>query len=323
MTLNAKAYLVCCYLMLGLLSFGANATKANRFYQVSEQVFFITGKQASPQPNQALLVGSKCALLAGLHADWVAMTALIDELKQRLSVPLCYAVSLHSEVKQQSAIVLLQQAYPNLQWLTPNAVSSSTLQHAFKRQLELFKQSISLSQTRVAALPQAQQPSWQEKLKLAQARVSRWSQLSQAIVTEQSVVSDAISLDLGKHLLTISPTSAYSKQDLLIQLPAANGIIAGYSADLVPPLNHSNWQPWQDALKQLHSSRVSWILPASGKPFPAKALHQPLQFFSLLSQSDEQQVRAQLKALYSNPNMQLQALRRWQQWQTRESLNKI
>ena len=40
MTLNAKAYLVCSYLMLGLLSFGANATKANRFYQVSEQVFF-------------------------------------------------------------------------------------------------------------------------------------------------------------------------------------------------------------------------------------------------------------------------------------------
>ncbi|WP_462160702.1 hypothetical protein [Pseudoalteromonas maricaloris] len=50
-------------------SFKSTAANANRFHKVNDAVYFIQGKDSALQPNQALVIGKQCALLASIHGD--------------------------------------------------------------------------------------------------------------------------------------------------------------------------------------------------------------------------------------------------------------
>ncbi|RXF06570.1 hypothetical protein [Pseudoalteromonas sp. PS5] len=299
-------------LVLSVISFRSSASNAISLHQLNDSVYFIQGKNQPLIPNQALVVGQRCALLASIHGDLVATEALISILKSRFSVPLCYAVSLHSDIKQDTSIALLQHAFPKLVWLSPTKTSSDKLQQAFAAQLALFEQSIDLSKTRVSTLDKDQQGAWQEKLTIAKQRVASWSERITHFRSSETLDTHITSLNLGEVEVNIANFTGFTGSDLTIYLPHSQGLIGGYNVDLVPLVHRKHWQQWQQALQTLRSRPLSWVLPATGKPYKPNMLSIPDKFFTLLNQTKEQQVIEKITTLYSNKQQQQRAISQWQ-----------
>ncbi|MEJ6474394.1 hypothetical protein [Pseudoalteromonas piscicida] len=318
-TRSSKSFLSCTLLIWSAImlvaSFHSIAAASHQFHKVNDAVYFIQGKRQTLQPNQAVVIGKHCALLASIHGDLVTTEALIAELKQRLTVPLCYAVSLHADIKQDTSVVLLKHAYPELKWITPIPISSDALKQAYQAQLALFEQSTELSQQRIASLDEAQQPVWQEKLALAKARIATWKQLATLAPASSTITQNSATLNLGEINVELAPLVGFSGNDLSLYLPDVKGLIAGYSVDQVPLAHLAHWPKWQQAIRHFSRYSLDWVLPASDKPYKPDMLAVPAQFFSLLPLQDPQQVAIKLATLYPDKQMQQRAIMQWHHFQ--------
>ncbi|ASD68418.1 hypothetical protein [Pseudoalteromonas piscicida] len=296
-------------------SFPSTAANPNQFHKVNDSVYFIQGKARALQPNQALVIGKQCALLASLHGDLVTTEALIIELKKHLTVPLCYVVSLHSDIKQDTSIVLLKHAYPNLQWLSPTTISANALTTAFHSQLELFSQSIVLSENRIASLESTEQPKWQKKIALAKNRIATWSKLIMQAPSSKVIGNVPESVELGGLMVELTQVTGFSGHDISVYLPKYRGLIAGYSVDQIPLAHLPHTTQWQQTITRFNRYALDWILPATGKPYRPEMLTTPAQFLALLELQDSQQAVEKIGVLYPDKHMQQRALLQWQHFQ--------
>ena len=296
-------------------SFKSTAANVNQFHKVNDAVYFIQGKDSALQPNQALVIGKQCALLASIHGDLVATEAFIHELEKRLTVPLCYVISLHADIKQDTSIVLLKHAYPNLQWLSPTATSANALTTAFHSQLELFNQSVMLSENRIALLEPSERPKWQAKLALAKNRIATWSKLATQAPSSKAIDNAPKTVELGDLVVELTQVTGFSGHDISVYLPKYQGLIAGYSVDQIPLAHLPHTTQWQQAITHFNRYALDWILPATGKPYRPEMLTTPAQFLALLELQDTQQVVEKISILYPDKHMQQRALLQWQHFQ--------
>ncbi|RXE85709.1 hypothetical protein [Pseudoalteromonas sp. A757] len=302
-------------IILMAVSFQSIAASLNQFHKVNDAVYFIQGKNRALQPNQALIIGKQCALLASIHGDLVTSEALIIELKKRLTVPLCYVVSLHSDIKQDTSVVLLKHAYPNMQWLSPTAISATELKAAFHSQLELFGQSVALSDKRITSLEASEQPKWQAKLTLAKSRIATWSKLASQAPSSKAIGNAPKAVKLGGLVVELTQVTGFSGHDISVYLPKYRGLIAGYSVDQIPLAHLPHTTQWQQAITHFNRYALDWILPATGKPYRSEMLLTPAQFLALLELQDTQQVVEKISILYPDKHMQQRALLQWQHFQ--------
>ncbi|WP_440055007.1 hypothetical protein ACSLBF_02290 [Pseudoalteromonas sp. T1lg65] len=292
------------------ISFAAQANSLNHFHAVSDKTWFITAanKVKTLQPNQTLVTGERCAMLVGTHADLVATTQLIAEIKQRINTPLCYLVSLHHDATQDVSVALFQRAFPRLKWIAPSSDTSylEDIQHALTRQLDLFEQSLTLSTARIEKLDETQKLHWQKRLNIANARLQDWRSLPKVELSTLTLSSQM--LQLGNLQIKLQPVKGYSGQDFLVFVGNV-GLIGGHTLDPIPLITTQENQAWRNTLAAQSSFAGKWIYPGYGKPYQPEQLRIPKTFLWALTHGSAEQAIEITNKLYTDPTQQKTA--RW------------
>ncbi|KID57999.1 hypothetical protein JF50_04460 [Pseudoalteromonas luteoviolacea] len=253
-------------------------------------------------PNQAIIQGNECAALIDSHGDFVALELLVAQIRSKLTVPVCYIVATNLDPKQLSGIALLKSAFPNATIYTPtnstsitNSISNSIKQE-LEQKLEGFEQSLLLSQQRISKVPKSEQLAWHAKLQQAKQRLSRWHKISPPTVTP---VPKAITLDLGRYSLSVTPIEGYKGAALYVYSHSNQALFGGHTTNTLPYVAQSDSQGWQRTLHTLeHSQKIKWVLPGFGKPYKSEKLRLPTQFLSLLNSTYSLQEVDQLRQQY-------------------------
>ncbi|MCF6438989.1 hypothetical protein L1077_06070 [Pseudoalteromonas luteoviolacea] len=284
--------------LLSPLTYAANWHTVDQYTTIIEPV-----KEARYLlPNQALIRGQKCAALIDSHGDFVALELLIAQIRSNLTTPLCYIVVTNLDPKQLSGLVLLKSAFPESTIYTVKDTSSSTrplsaiIKDEVEQKLLGFKQSVLLSEQRIAKAPESEQLMWIAKLQQAKQRISRWQSMP---IPHIEQITKVTSIELGNYPLLLSPIQGFKGTALHVYSQSNQALFGGHTVNLLPYVAQTNSSRWQHTLYTLEkNSQVKWILPGFGKPYKRAQLHLPLRFLSLLNAPDTQLQIAKLRQDY-------------------------
>ncbi|WP_125558358.1 hypothetical protein [Pseudoalteromonas rubra] len=276
---------------------------AANWHTVSPQVTLIApqAKARYILPNMALIKGKTCSALIDSHGDFVALEQLINQLKTRLTTPLCHLIATSSEPHQLTGLALLKQAFPDASVHLPDApqLNDHTMRTALDTQLANFAKSIELSEQRLSKLPAEQQAPWQKRVTLAKQRLTRWQTLHSIAVTNPAV--QPRELKLGDLTLQLTQFQGQSGHDLSVFIAQHGALFAGHSANLLPYVRNTTWQRSLQALK--NTPALNWVMPAFGKPYQAEQLELPITFMDLAQQQltrSNTQMPKRVVTLYQN-----------------------
>ncbi|ALU44065.1 hypothetical protein [Pseudoalteromonas rubra] len=275
---------------------------AASWHTVSPQITLIApeAKARNILPNMALIEGNTCSALIDSHGDFVALEQLINELKARLTTPLCHLIATSSETRQLTGLALLKQAFPDASVHLPDApqLNERTMRTALDTQLANFAKSIELSEQRLSKLPAEQQTPWQKRVALAKQRLARWQTLQSIALTAPSL--QPRTLELGGLTLQLTQFKGQSGHDLSIFSAQHGALFAGHSANLLPYVRHATWQHSLQALQSIPT--LKWVMPAFGKPYKAQQLALPITFMDLAQQQAQSntQMPQRVTTLYQN-----------------------
>lgn len=275
---------------------------AASWHTVSPQITLIApeAKARNILPNMALIEGNTCSALIDSHGDFVALEQLINELKARLTTPLCHLIATSSEPHQLTGLALLKQAFPDASVHLPDApqLNETTMRTALDAQLANFAKSIELSEQRLSKLPAEQQAPWQKRVALAKQRLARWQTLHSIALTAPSVQARA--LELGDLILQLTQFQGQSGHDLSVFSAQHGALFAGHSANLLPYVRHVTWQHSLQTLQSMPA--LKWVMPAFGKPYKAQQLALPITFMDLAQQQAQSntQMPQRVITLYQN-----------------------
>ncbi|KAF7768732.1 hypothetical protein PCIT_a3219 [Pseudoalteromonas citrea] len=299
------------FLILLVLTFLPNYCFAQQWHQVDTHTFIIApNKTASQlQANQAIVTGTTCAAIINSHGDFTVLEQTINQIKKRLSVPVCYLISTGSSHEEVLGSALLQHAFPAAKWVAPNYVKDNIqiYQDAYVNKIKDYSRSYSVSAQRIKNLSNEEQAHWQKKLHAAQQRIKYWQSLS--LPFPQNMLT---SLQLGKNILDITPAVGASAGDLLIFNRRNGGLFGGASLDPIPYVTHQHLPQWYNTLLQLkRRNDVTWLLPSHGKPYKLRELNKPISFLHVvmsLNNKPSPTVPASLRILYKKDVAEQQKL---------------
>ncbi|WP_404341403.1 MBL fold metallo-hydrolase [Pseudoalteromonas mariniglutinosa] len=251
--------------------------------------------------NQVLIEGKQCALMLDASGDFSAVEDLAEQLKARLSTPLCYLVASHYHDDHLLGLAVLQHTFPDAKLIVHGQLAKQFAQQqtALNNKLDGYEKSIELSYQRLANLPAAQQPQWQAKLTLAKQRLIRWRKLT--LNAPDIVINQPMPLDLGHYPLTITPYQAHTDGDLTITAEQGTILLGGDIVDWLPYPGHGNLIEWLSVLESITSDpTLTHILPGHGEPLTPPDLAQPKRFISQLVKHTKHYAEADLRTLISS-----------------------
>lgn len=287
-------------------SFSATATQWLKF---DEKTFLIAPPTSARYltSNQAILIGQTCAAIIDAHGDFSALERFVSEVKRQIPKPICHLFSTSSDVEQNLGMMFLSNEFPNATWHAPNYVSKHfyEYQNALEEKLSRFKQSLQLSQSRLEIHSNAQM---QQRLNKAKARIEKWQ--SAAFSSPTLLNAAQVTLDLGEHSLVVEKIKGATQGDLSILSHHNLGLFSGLTANPIPYVQNSDLVAWLATIKKLHlAEKVTWLLPAQGKPYKLKALQKPISFLEAAINSDSMAMPKALLAMYKKDEITQTRLR--------------
>lgn len=295
--------------LISLVIFCLHSTvMAKQWHKVDPNTFIIApAKKASQyQANQAILVGKTCAAVINSHGDFSILEHSINQIKQRINLPVCYLISTSSNTSEVLGMAILQRAFPSAKWIAPQYVQDNfnDYQAAYQDKIATYSKSYQVSTQHHA---QAKHNSdWKNKLHIAQQRILDWQSISL-----KKPVSLTKQLSLGAHTLYIEEHKAATQGDLFVYSNINKALFAGLSVEPIPHVTHTNIEQWQQILRKLHQDmKISWLLPSHGRPYQREALKKPIAFLEAVKEYNPILPASPpklLTTLYSN-NQQQQTL---------------
>ncbi|MCF6435527.1 hypothetical protein [Pseudoalteromonas sp. MMG022] len=272
------------FILAVVVSLLTNLSYADQWYKVDEATWLISPSAHARyiQVNQAVIHGQHCAAIINAHGDFAQLEQMINSVKNKLTVPVCYLFSTSAEQQQIQGMALLQRAFPSAKWYTNDKVVKgfTRYQQGLIAKLSMLAQSLSISKQRANKLSDTEQNQWQAHLEIAQQRLSDWRTLQ---LTPPIAIKQSLSLDLGDYPLTLTASSAYSQGDMFIFSQTNGALFAGNTVDELPYVTHHQLAPWLASLQTFNQDNtIKWLLPAHGKPYKRVALARPITFIQAL-----------------------------------------
>jgi hypothetical protein len=276
---------------------------AQHWYQIDAHTSIIApGKHAAQlQGNQAVISGTDCAAIINAHSDFAVLEQTINQIKKRLSVPVCYLISTGSAYDEILGIALLQHAFPTAKWIAPVYVKDNIQKYArsYRKKIDDYTRSLNASTQRVTSLSDQDKAHWQKKLHIAEQRINYWRSLN-----IPNPHNEASSISLGHNSLEITPIIAASAGDLLVFNTKNGALFGGSSLDPIPYVTHQYLSRWRDTLVILKQrNEIIWLLPSHGKPYKRAKLTKPISFLHTVIALDNPHplsVPKSLRILYKN-----------------------
>ncbi|TLX47834.1 hypothetical protein C1E24_06250 [Pseudoalteromonas phenolica] len=289
--------------------FASFSAPATQWLKVDEKTFLIAPPTSARYltSNQAVLIGQKCAAIIDAHGDFSALEHFANEVRKRIPKPICYLFSTSSDEEQILGMTLLANEFPDATWHAPRHVSMhfNEYQSALKDKLSRFEKSLQLSQSRLETHSNAQM---QQRLNKAKARIEKWQ--STAFSSPTLLKAAQVTLDLGEHSLVVAEIEGATQGGLSILSHHNSGLFVGLTANPIPYVQNSDLEAWLATIKKLRNSeKVTWLLPAQGKPYKLKALQKPISFLEAAINSDSMVMPEALLAMYKTDELTQTRLR--------------
>ncbi|NOU52724.1 hypothetical protein HG263_19645 [Pseudoalteromonas sp. JBTF-M23] len=295
------------FIFAAIISLLCSVTYANQWHSIDASTWLVSPSKSARyiQENQAIIVGKHCAAIINAHGDFVALENMINTAKQKLQIPVCYLVSTSADTQQVIGMAMLQRAFPSAKWYVGQAVfdNFSLYQQALEDKLALHRKSLTLSTKRLSQVDDKQQI--QKHIDIAKQRLDDWQNLG--LSTPQILPKQTqTALELGAQSVILSAVEAFSSADIFVFNPANGALIGGNSVDPLPEVRHEHISHWLEHLNTLKTdSKVSWLLPAHGKPYKKQALELPITFFEALNKGlSTKEVKQRLSSKYGEYDAQ-------------------
>ncbi|TMN89104.1 hypothetical protein CWB72_11620 [Pseudoalteromonas phenolica] len=302
-------YLIMRFFFALLFIFISISASATQWLKFDDKTFLIAPPSDARYltSNQAILVGQRCAAIIDAHGDFSALENFASEVKKRIPQPICHLFSTSSDEEQILGMMLLANEFPGATWHAPRHVSQhfNEYQSALKDKLSRFEKSLQLSQSRVEIQSNAQ---LQQRLNKAKARIDKW--LSTSFSSPTLLKAAQVTLDLGKHSIVVEEIEGATQGNLSILSHHNLGLFAGLTTNPIPYVQESDLEAWFTTVKKLrHAEKVTWLLPAQGKPYKLKALEKPISFLEAAINSDSMAMPEALLAMYKTDELTQTRLR--------------
>ncbi|ALO41047.1 MBL fold metallo-hydrolase [Pseudoalteromonas phenolica] len=280
--------------------FAPLSASATQWLKFDEKTFLVAPPSDARYltSNQAVLVGQKCAAIIDAHGDFSALERFASEVKKRIPQPICHLFSTSSDEEQILGMMLLANEFPDATWYATSHVSQhfNEYQSALKDKLSRFEKSLQLSQSRLETHSNAQM---QQRLNKAKARIDKWQ--SRQFSPPTLLDAAQVTLDLGGHFVVVEEIEGATLGGLSILSHHNLGLFAGLTANPIPYVQDSDLGAWLATIKKLRQSeKVTWLLPAQGKPYKLRALQKPISFLEAAINSDSMVMPEALLAMYKS-----------------------
>ncbi|MBD1582055.1 hypothetical protein [Pseudoalteromonas sp. S16_S37] len=291
------------FIFTAILSLLCSVTHANQWHSIDTATWLVSPPKSARyiQENQAIIAGKHCAAIINAHGDFVALERMINTAKQKLQVPVCYLVSTSADTQQVIGMAMLQRAFPTAKWYAGQAIFDNFLhyQQALDDKIALHRKSLTLSAKRLTQVDDEQQI--QKHIYIAKQRLNDWQKLS--LNTPKVLPKHSqIALKLGSQRVILHAVEAFSSADISVFNPANGAYIGGNSVDALPEVRHKYVSRWLKHLNDLKAdNKISWLLPAHGKPYKKEALELPITFIKALDKGvSNEEVQQSLSSKYGD-----------------------